>query len=95
MNNRIQQRFDKSIREAVEETKRVRERESAKRGRPVKPLAEEPSPKLGRMVLLLDPEDGATVLVPYDHPLAVAKRRELRASADVSCHSTTCSNAIE
>lgn len=85
MNNRIQQRFDKSIREAVEETKRVTEMERAKKRRPVKPIQEAPAPKIGRMVLLLDPADGATVLVPWDHPLAVAKRRGLRASADVSC----------
>ena len=84
MNNRIQQRFDKSIAEAVDESKRVTERERAKLRRPVRPVQEAPTPNLGRMVLLMDPADGATVLVPWDHPLAVAKRRGLRASADVS-----------
>ena len=79
MNNRIQQRFDRSIAKAVEETKQAWEKRPRKA---VKPLPEEPQPKLGRMVLLMDPETGGTVLVPYNHPLAVAKRRQLRASAD-------------
>lgn len=30
--------------------------------------------KRQRMVLLLDPATGGTVLVPYTHPLAIAKR---------------------
>lgn len=79
MNNRTQQRFDRSIRDALNVTqleKQSRVRRDV-RGAYVEPASQE----MGRMVLLLDPETGGTVLVPLDHPLA-AKRRQLRTSAD-------------
>ena len=82
MYNKVQQKFDRSIRDAVEETKRANER---KPRRVLKPIPDEPRRAIGKHVLVMDPETGGTVLVPYDHPLAEAKRRQKRASADTLC----------
>lgn len=71
MKNRTQQRFDRSIREAVAATHAA---QAARPRRPVRPWVEPPPPPHARMVLLLDPETGGTVLVPWAHPLAVATR---------------------
>lgn len=65
-NNRTQQRFDKSIREAVEATKRADEAKPRKNVSPPKMTAQEKKaarrkPK-GR--LYLDPKTGATVWDP-------------------------------
>jgi hypothetical protein len=60
MNNRIQQRFDRSIHEAVEETKRVNAAKPRRRI-VVSPSAPEKAPK-GRLYLC--PETGATVWAP-------------------------------
>ena len=74
MNNRVQQRFDRSIRKAVEETQRINE--SKPRRSVVRPCDETKTNtrRRARTVLLLDPETGGTVLVPWSHPLAIAKR---------------------
>lgn len=61
MNNRTQQRFDKSIREAVEATRKAQD---AKPRRAVVPLPTEPKQKKPRGRLYLDPITGATVWEP-------------------------------
>lgn len=60
MNNRIQQRFDRSIREAVSHAKRVNEAKPRRRV-VVSPSVPETKPK-GRLYLC--PETGATVWDP-------------------------------
>jgi hypothetical protein len=60
MNNRIQQRFDRIIREAVEENKRANDAKPRRRI-VVLPSAPEKEPK-GRLYLC--PETGATVWEP-------------------------------
>ena len=60
MNNRIQQRFDKSIRDAVADTKRANDAKPRRRI-VVQPSAPEPKPR-GRLYLC--PETGATVWEP-------------------------------
>lgn len=75
MNNRTQQRFDRSIREALEATAEADARKPRRDVRPSpSPRMSAPPRKCRRMVLLMDPETGGTVLVPWNHPLAVAKR---------------------
>jgi hypothetical protein len=77
VNNRVQQRFDRSIREAVTASEGLAGRQLAERPARARPAISEPTrPKgrLPRMVLLLNPATGGTVLVPWDHPLAAAQR---------------------
>jgi len=61
MNNRIQQRFDQSIREAVRHAKRVNDAKPRRRI-VAQPSPTQPEPK-GRLYLC--PETGATVWEPH------------------------------
>jgi len=61
MNNRTQQRFDASIREALAETERAKAHKPRRDATPPKPTKRPRAPK-GR--LYLDPETGATVWCP-------------------------------
>jgi len=74
MNNRAQQRMDRSIRDAMDDVQRIADRRHAEqqayaedRERHSLSALPRPSrhpPRKPRMVLRLDPETGATVLVP-------------------------------
>lgn len=94
MNNRIQQRFDKSIREAVETTHAVKERESAayveqklrryEQEIPrIKALIERGATRSGRVLSNAEIQELRDMLKHKE--TAVTERRGLRASADVSC----------
>jgi hypothetical protein len=74
MNNRVQQRFDRSIREAVKQSAAARERDRAAKRRPARELVDEPRRAARRMQLMRDAETGGTVLVPWGNPDAVAWR---------------------
>ena len=76
MNNRTQQRFDRSIREAVAATKAA----EAARPRTPKRIPRElfAEPKGERLQLMLCSQTGATVAVSWNHPDAVAWRARRR-----------------
>jgi hypothetical protein len=61
MYNRVQRRFDRSIAEAVEETRRVNDAKPRRNVTPLKSAERELKPK-GRLYLC--PETGATVWKP-------------------------------
>src|SRR5258708_6609307 len=78
MNNRIQQRFDRSVREAVKQSRAILERDRSTNRRAAPQLLDEPRRVTGRMQLILDPQTGGTVLVPWNHPEAMAWRAKKR-----------------
>jgi phosphoglycerate-specific signal transduction histidine kinase len=94
MNNKIQQRFDKSIREAVATTHAVKERESAayverkirryEQEIPrIRALIERGATRSGRVLSKAEIKELRDMLKHKE--AVVTQRRGLRASADVSC----------
>lgn len=76
-NNRTQQRFDRSIREAVRVTRSAADRRPRRNALDgfVDDAPERPA---GRMQLMRDPETDGTILAPWDSPEAVAWRSRKR-----------------
>lgn len=71
MNNRPQQRFDRSIRDAVEATRAANDAKPRRDVTDSRPVAKHTGE---RLQLMMDRETGDTVAAPWNHPDAVAWR---------------------